>query len=187
MTERTKAVSIALLALASAAEAFGATLRTIVKRELIPLDVEGVKKPPCSAPEFVDLTVTPEMLDAVEKAQQSSSLPPLLPPSGYWLDSTVSKILDTPLHYGRPPSTQTTPAPDALPVIEFNDTASGDLWLIDEVGNVTRNGAVVYLSRDDPARMLSLIGSKLWFRTSQNRWFSFDGSTPVLQSDKPGA
>lgn len=178
MTQSNRAVAIALLALASAAEAFGATLREVVKRELIESEAARPAPPteeaipaaeppsaaPCAAPEFTETVESPQVVAAG------------------WAGGSPGTWAPVPV-----PVSATTPAPGAgAPVLEYNDTLSNEMWLIDEVGNVTRNGAVVYTALPgEGALTLFRNGLRTWFRTQSGRWFRFDGDKPIPQSTQP--
>ena len=167
MTQSNRAVTIALLALASAAEAFGATLREVVKRELIESEAARPVPPcaaPCAAPEFTETVESPKVVAAG------------------WAGGGPGTWTPVPV-----PVSATTPAPGAgAPVLEYNDTLSNEMWLIDEAGNVTRNGAVVYTALPgEGALTLFRNGLRTWFRTQSGRWFRFDGDKPILQSTQP--
>lgn len=186
MTKSNRPVAVALLALASAAEAFGATLREVVKREM----VDAPEPPPCEPP-VIEVQPTPPAVDAQGFMQMTLD------------DEAAKKILAMPVEVGRiepysepsralapaPHISATTPAPGTgAPILEFNDTVAGDLWLIDEVGNITRNGAMVYVASPGyEAQTFTRIGNRLWFRAKPNRWFVYDGTKPVYQPDPPGA
>ena len=205
MTQSNRAVSVALLALASAAEAFGATLREVVKRELIEPEARPpAATPPCEPPKIEVQPTVPIVGDSGRAVT----------PVGEGADKTFremaldsgaarlwavepwdeSKIQSGSQFRSNPPApapqfSATTPAPGiGAPVLEFNDTVAGDVWLIDEVGNVTRNGARVYVASPGfEAETLARIGDRLWFRAKPSRWFAYDGQKPVYQPDPPGA
>lgn len=156
----TRATTVALLALASAAESFGQTLREIVKRELAATQTAEPSIPEPGTPEPCVQPVFEAPAASEATAVQAQSL----------------AITQGP-----------TPAPGAgAPVFEYHDVAGDQVWLIDEVGNVSRNGYLLYVAPpQDPALTLSRIGGRLWFRTQLDRWFAFDGDKPVLQSSPP--
>ena len=163
MTERTdKAITLALITLAKAFETAASSLRTISEREL----PETPPAKPCVAPQFV-----PEPLIEVPPGIVSSSFNP-------------AEVLMA----AQPTTDQPSAAPsEDVSVTEFQDLVGNQLWLIDEVGNVTVNGILRYVAPiDDAAKSFTIIGPALWFRTALGRWFKVGAKgTPEQQSTNP--
>lgn len=162
MTERTdKAITLALITLAKAFETAASSLRTISEREL----PETPPAKPCDAPQFV-----PE--------------PPIEVSPGIVSFSADPAVLMT----AQPTTTQPSAAPgEDITVTEFRDLVQDQLWLIDEVGNVTVNGILRYVAPiDDAAKSFTIIGPALWFRTALGRWFKIGTEgAPEQQSTNP--